>query len=244
MKPQNNLDSDNSLSNLSFSSESTDDTSSDQICPGTTLTFYKKSKPFYSLILSDTNYNLTGPNSLATELNTEVSNILHSFTNAKKISKNSKITIMQYKICHRIISCNEYLCRTKIRPDNHCNFCDSRDTVEHFFATCPSTKTLWLDIQNWYNGTMKYAITFSPKLIVLGSNPKNPSLANTILHGKWFVYKSKMSKSVINLNNFLKEFKSQANIEKMGTLLNKSDNAIHKHNAIWEHLFPDAKISL
>ena len=189
-------------------------------------------------------FNLTGPSTLAREINTDVSDVLNSFTNAKKICKSSKHIIMQYKICHRIISCKEYLFRTKISATDRCYNCNLRDTIEHYFVSCPLSNHLWSDIQTWYNNTMGHNITLSSKLIILGSHPKNPPLANVILHGKWYIYKCKTSKTKIDLKGFKNEFRQQSNIEKLGTLLNKSKNAINKHNQLWAPLIQEAKISL
>ena len=67
------------------------------------------------------------------------------------ISGDSKKQIIQYKLIHRITTCNKKLFEYKITSNPLCSFCQEIDTLQHFFITCKDTLQLWKNILNWWN---------------------------------------------------------------------------------------------
>ena len=110
---------------------------------------------------------------------------------------------MQFKIIHRILACNEYLCTTKIRNNSLCNNCPSVDSIEHFLYSCPQTYIFWEKIANLCNQIENRDIDLDYKTVLLGPKPNLLLLCGLVTHGKWYVYKSKISSSPIIFDNFL-----------------------------------------
>ena len=197
--------------------------------------FYKKSKMFYIELLSENNESHpTGPSSLAKDLKCEVSNIFDSFCNSRQISKSSKIICMQYKICHKIVACNQYLHQTKIRANDLCEKCKGKDTIEHFFFQCIDTTSFWNKLTTWYDSKTQRNTVLTSKKIILGCDPADATLAHIILYGKWYIYRCKMANSPIIFKSFLEYAKSQCRIEKFSVLLNNSKNANKNFNMYWK----------
>ena len=59
------------------------------------------------------------------------------------MSRETAIQSLQYKILHRIIACNKWLYNIRIKDSPNCNYCDSVDTIQHFFLNCNNDKTFW-----------------------------------------------------------------------------------------------------
>lgn len=78
-----------------------------------------------------------------------------------KTARDTKLQAFQYKLIHRVIPCNKYLANIRIKPDATCSYCDSTDTLQHFFYGCPSVNTLWDTLSSWGWLTMWISISNS-----------------------------------------------------------------------------------
>ena len=58
------------------------------------------------------------------------------FTLTFSICKCTKLQSFQYRLLHRIISCNHWLFIAKIKDTPSCKYCKLDDTIEHFFWHC------------------------------------------------------------------------------------------------------------
>ena len=52
---------------------------------------------------------------------------------APKVTFDTYLITMQFKILHRVYNCNHNLYVRKIKESTQCNFCQSIDNLEHFF---------------------------------------------------------------------------------------------------------------
>ena len=60
-----------------------------------------------------------------------------------KITRETKLQSLQYKIIHRIIPCNVWLKKLKIKESDECDYCDGTDSIEHFFLDCKKVAKFW-----------------------------------------------------------------------------------------------------
>lgn len=103
-----------------------------------------------------------------------------------KTQREVKIQSLQYKLLHRIIPCNVYLHRIKIKESNLCDYCSIPDDITHFFCHCAKTYHLWKSIFNWYNKTStdppffpaEHEIIFG---ILESKNRKDTKILNVII---------------------------------------------------------------
>ena len=85
-----------------------------------------------------------------------------------------KLTILQslqYKILNKIVNCNYWLCKIRIKDSPICRFCTKEETIEHFFFGCTKTKDFWYGFLTWW-GTLgnSYPKILEEKDIILGYN--------------------------------------------------------------------------
>mgnify|MGYP007113693739 CR=1 FL=1 len=58
---------------------------------------------------------------------------------------------MQFKVIHRIITCNYWLYKLKITDTPECSFCEREDTIIHHLVACESVSYFWNSFLRWWN---------------------------------------------------------------------------------------------
>jgi exonuclease III len=116
--------------------------------------------------------------------------------------RSSKLTILQslqYKILSKILNCNYWLYKIKIKDSPKCRFCEEDETIEHFFFGCEKTKDFWYFFLRWWNALGNNTPNIlEEKDIILGhnlSNNKELTLNSCILTGKKMIYEQKNYKN-------------------------------------------------
>ncbi len=69
-----------------------------------------------------------------------------AFTAARKVSTESKLQMLQYKILHRILPTKKYLFQRNTADTPNCIACRQEETIEHMLFECPATKKLWNEL--------------------------------------------------------------------------------------------------
>ena len=73
------------------------------------------------------------------------------FTFAFKTCQSTKLQSFQYRLIHRVITCNYWLFKAKIKDSPSCKYCSSDDTIEHFFLHCNDVALFWRMLTSWWN---------------------------------------------------------------------------------------------
>ena len=60
----------------------------------------------------------------------------------------NKIKQFRFKLIHKIIPTNENLLTWKILNSNKCLHCDEKDTLQHYFTTCPYVTPFWTELSS------------------------------------------------------------------------------------------------
>ena len=68
-----------------------------------------------------------------------------------KITKSTTLQCFQFKTTQGFYPTNAYLQNVKIQETNLCKSCEIEDTLEHYFVTCRTTRTLWEQMKNLIN---------------------------------------------------------------------------------------------
>jgi hypothetical protein len=66
-------------------------------------------------------------------------------------TRSTNMQAIQFKILHKIINCNYWLQKIKIKDSPQCRFCKEPETIEHFFYSCLNTKQFWYAMLSWWN---------------------------------------------------------------------------------------------
>lgn len=71
------------------------------------------------------------------------------YTSPYHALRDTKLQTLHFKFTHRIIPCNRYLCKIRIKREDSCSYCDSTDTLQHFFYYCTPVKTFSENLTRW-----------------------------------------------------------------------------------------------
>ena len=130
-----------------------------------------------------------------------------------KVTRETKLQSFQFKIFHRIIACNNYLKNIRVKDDPKCNYCDDpRDTIIHFFATCPRVVRFWNSVLRWLNVTVGVDTSHvieCEQILGLSKVGKDSDMINMILlRARFFIYRQRLfHKCNLNILQWLLELK-------------------------------------
>lgn len=108
-------------------------------------------------------------------------------------TRETKMHSFQYRVLHRLITCNKYLHKLKICDDPKCTYCREEDTMVHFLIDCPPVQKFWTDLDDCSLNNLSVA----EKLLGINSietnNNNNERLQNwIILAAKFFIHREKL----------------------------------------------------
>ena len=79
-----------------------------------------------------------------------------------------KILQLQWKILHRIYPTGTLLLKMKLKESEECEFCNERDTITHFFASCPVSKKVWHEAETKISSHLGKIFKLSETIIIFG----------------------------------------------------------------------------
>jgi exonuclease III len=121
------------------------------------------------------------------------------YTLPYRASKLTTLQSLQYKILNKILNCNHWLYKIKIKELPTCRFCTEDETIEHFFFGCAVTKQFWHAFQTWWNALGNDIVEIiEEKDVILGYDPNEKRKLTfncCILIGKKMIYETKNYKN-------------------------------------------------
>lgn len=111
-------------------------------------------------------------------------------------TRETKLQSFQYRLNHRVITCNKLLFRYKIRESELCSLCDQQDTLEHFFFQCPETRRFWAMVFQWVRAAANLDLSnLSIKEILVGvpaNHPHSGRLNLILLTARFFIHRQRL----------------------------------------------------
>lgn len=135
-------------------------------------------------------------------------------------TRESRLQSFQFRIIHRTIPCNKYLCNIRIKQEDFCSFCDvpTTDTLQHFFFSCHKTSTFWNSVCHWLSTQANFQVNIDEREFLFGVHRSIPQSRMTnflTLLAKHFIFRQKLfHKANLDLTHFLRELKQKLGIEK------------------------------
>lgn len=153
-----------------------------------------------------------------------------------------RLQSFRFRILHRVLPCNEYLCQIRIRDSKHCDFCGEEDNIFHFLYECTNTEGFWSDLASWLDQfsdhiqfpeeIMEYDFLFS----LQGSTVEVKRINFILLLGKFFVYRQKLFHgNDLDVYKFLCEFKNILAVERMACI--REGSTKKKFDKLWKAIY-------
>lgn len=123
-----------------------------------------------------------------------------------RTTRETKMQSLQFRILHRIITCNHLLYRWGMKEEGSCTYCDQEDTLEHFFYACHSSRTFSSRVKEWLLAKINLSLSdITLKEFLLGVPRDSPQAAviNLILLWvRFFIHRQKLfGQEVLNLEH-------------------------------------------
>jgi hypothetical protein len=142
------------------------------------------------------------------------------FKNPYICTSNTYIQSLQFKIIHRVITCNKKLYDFKIKLDPLCDYCNQTDDIIHHFITCEYTMKFWISFWAWWRNVTEININFTEheiiEGIIFGFAPIDDhfiAMNYVIYESKKYIYQQKLNKLGTSFVEFLIKLKYSLYIE-------------------------------
>ena len=131
-----------------------------------------------------------------------------------KITKDTKLRLLQLKIMHRILPTNDWLYKCKLVNTKNCFFCDIQtETIQHLFWECQKVKSLWLQLTDWL-GNLNIEYLFMQKHTILGDVNSPLNIEHIKLITKEYIYMTKLLEKELNFQSLIQAIKYKICLEK------------------------------
>ena len=146
---------------------------------------------------------------------------LSSFSIMKFTTKDTKLRWLQYRILHHILTTNRSVAKYDESQDHRCTFCNKySETIQHLFWGCEKVSSFWDSLSTLINRRCQHVHNFhiDRDLVLFGQSQivYTDNICNLmIMMAKFFIYRSKVNKSLPTLNAFIPEFYQRYSIEKI-----------------------------
>ena len=135
-----------------------------------------------------------------------------------KITSDTYLITLQFKITHRVFNCKYNLFKWAISETPLCNVCTGIDTLEHYFYYCEESKAFWHQLGNWLTKILSFPFNFTVLEILLGIMNVPPriwyAVNYVLLYSKDYMQKSKTKNQELSLCIFLSNLKWRLDLDK------------------------------
>ena len=118
---------------------------------------------------------------------------------AFKCTKETKLREFQFKLLHRRIATNDYLCKIGLKQSDLCTFCgEETENLTHLFLRCKYSKSFWEEFSQWLAHNTSNTEGFVPsEAILLGivTESKNLLLHHLIFLARHHIYTCKLKET-------------------------------------------------
>ena len=91
------------------------------------------------------------------------------------ITKETKLSIFQYKIIHNILPRGVLLNKMKIVNSPLCIHCDSLETLSHMLVNCIVIQKFWVQVISWWKNHNVECVLIDGLSVMYGYKPKDPN---------------------------------------------------------------------
>ena len=134
-----------------------------------------------------------------------------------KVTKDTKLSIFQYKIIHHILPTNATLYRDSLKEHDKCHLCKEKETLTHLFVTCPTVQILWSIFVDWWNSKNRDEINLDETNIIYGVTTNFPlrlGLNLCLIIAKHYIYTASRKEEDYYWDAFMAILTNKLEIEK------------------------------
>lgn len=159
------------------------------------------------------------------------------YTSPYIAARDTKLQAFQYRLVHRIVPCNKYLANIRIKADSTCSYCDSTDSLQHFFFSCQPVHSLWSSLSSWLAVNANIHVQLNVQDVLFGM-PRTAQQATTVnfllLFVKYYIYRQRLfHDNCLEFLQVLRELRLRLQVEKYVNIQENKPDKFRK----WERIF-------
>lgn len=151
------------------------------------------------------------------------------------VTKCAKLQWFQFRINHKILATNTFLCKINVSNNSLCTFCkNEEETIEHLFWECQKVQEFLYRVKQKFNVIDIY-ILYSKKEFIfsLENYKKAPERQLLLLEMKYYIYSARCMKQTLNITAFERTLKMFYWIHKQ---IAANKNELEKFMENWQFL--------
>ena len=164
----------------------------------------KKSKQYYSLLISKKAQLPSAASKLQKEFNLSLDQLNQLFILPHKVTLEPYVRAFQYKLLNSILYTNSKLYKIGYSQHDLCTFCKSYpEELNHLLYSCSYSKAFWGDFELfWFSGTQK-TINLTQQDVIVGVLSRSCPLLNYfLLVAKIYLWDCRRNQIHPNINGF------------------------------------------
>ena len=150
------------------------------------------------------------------------------------VTKETKLSMFQYKIIHNILPYGNRLYMMKILNSPLCNYCNLLETLSHMLVECNTVHDFWVKAISWWNSQSGNSYAVNALSILYGYYPaeRKTRLFNYyILLGKRYIFVQRLELKTLSLSQFLDFVKNKIIVQRA---ISQSKGQMNKFYSVWK----------
>ena len=150
------------------------------------------------------------------------------------VTKETKLSMFQYKIIHNILPYGNRLYMMKILNSPLCNYCNLLETLSHMLVECNTVHDFWVKAISWWNSQSGNSYAVNALSILYGYYPaerKNSLFNYYILLGKRYIFVQRLELKTLSLSQFLDFVKNKIIVRRA---ISQSKGQMNKFYSVWK----------
>mgnify|MGYP000300200845 FL=1 len=150
------------------------------------------------------------------------------------VTKETKLSMLQYKIIHNILPYGNRLYMMKILNSPLCNYCNLLETLPHMLVECNTVHDFWVKAISWWNSQSGNSYAVNVLSILYGYYPaeRTTRLFNYyILLGKRYIFVQRLELKTLTMSQFLDFVRNKIVVQRA---ISQSKGQMNKFYSVWK----------
>ena len=150
------------------------------------------------------------------------------------VTKETKLSMFQYKIIHNILPYGNMLYMMKILNSLLCNYCNLLETLPHMLVECNTVHDFWVKAISWWNSQSGNSYAVNVLSILFGYYPaeRTTRLFNYyILLGKRYIFVERLELKTLTMSHFLDFVNNKIIVQRA---ISQSKGQMNKFYSVWK----------
>ena len=146
-----------------------------------------------------------------------------------EVARETSLQSLQYQIINRYYPCAKSINKWYPNETSNCTFCQTEDSLEHYFCDCDKVRPFWIWFKEWINELYQCNITLSTLDLIFGITNVNKLILFDVLNlcilfAKDFIKKCKQTDLDVSTGKYKSLLRNRLNVERLILIERNEEN--------------------